>query len=115
MGRGLKFKKRAVRFRMLIAVAFLLASAIFVNLGVAQQKKDEKTFATPDEATDALYTAAKSHDENMLLEIFGPAGKQRVQAVIGVHELTTRQQRRSLAFRCRGGIAGDPVPSDWPE
>ena len=70
------FQKPVVRFRMLVTVGFLLATAVFANVGEAQQTKNEKTFATLDEASEALYTAAKSHDENMLLEIFGTAGKQ---------------------------------------
>src|SRR5215469_12155258 len=70
------FQRHVIRFGMLMTVELLLATAIFANLGVAQQRKGEKTFATPDEASEALYRAAKNHDENMLLEIFGPAGKQ---------------------------------------
>jgi Protein of unknown function (DUF2950) len=77
MGRGeLNFQKCVVQFRMLMTVELLLATAIFANTGVAQERKGEKTFATPDEASEALYAAAKSHDERMLLEIFGTGGKQ---------------------------------------
>ena len=72
----LNFQKRVIRFRMLVTVELLFATAIFANLGVAQQRKGEKTFATPDEASEALYSAAKSNDEKMLLEIFGSGGKQ---------------------------------------
>lgn len=77
MERGkLKFEKPVVRFRVFMTIEILLATAIFANLGVAQQRKGEKTFATPDEASEALYSAAKSHDEKTLLDIFGTGGKQ---------------------------------------
>ncbi|HEY6341534.1 MAG TPA: DUF2950 domain-containing protein [Bryobacteraceae bacterium] len=39
---------------------------------VAQQRK----FATPDEAGDALFQAVKSGDHNALLAIFGPGGQE---------------------------------------
>jgi hypothetical protein len=39
---------------------------------VAQQRK----FATPEEAGDALFQAVKSGDHNALLAIFGPAGQE---------------------------------------
>ena len=44
---------------------------------VAQQK-GQKTFASPEEASKALYAAANNSDERGLLEIFGPTGKKLV-------------------------------------
>lgn len=39
------------------------------------QSQQERTFATPDEASDALFEAAKSGDQNALVAIFGSDGK----------------------------------------
>ena len=69
------FEKHLDRLRKLVPVALLLTSGILENPAMAQEK-GQKTFSTPLEASDALYTAAKSNDEKELLEIFGPGGKQ---------------------------------------
>lgn len=37
-----------------------------------------KTFPSPEAAADALYTAAKTHDENAMLVIFGPKARDLV-------------------------------------
>jgi len=69
------FENHWDRFRKLVPVALLLTSGILENPAMAQ-KKGQKTFSTPVEASEALYTAAKSNDEEKLLEIFGPDGKE---------------------------------------
>jgi Protein of unknown function (DUF2950) len=63
------------RLRKLVPVALLLTSGILENPAMAQEK-GQKTFSTPLEASEALYTAAKTNDEKELLEIFGPGGKE---------------------------------------
>jgi hypothetical protein len=60
------------------AAAFLLA-ACFPFSSMAQQK-GQKTFTSAEAATEALVLAAQSNDENALLEILGPAGKQIVSS-----------------------------------
>lgn len=69
------FEKHRGRFRKLVPVVIFLTSGILGNPALAQEK-GQKTFSTPVEASEALYTAAKSNDEKELLEIFGPAGKE---------------------------------------
>jgi hypothetical protein len=69
------FEQHRGRFRKLVPVAILLTSGILGNPALAQEQ-GQKTFSTPVEASEALYTAAKSNDEKELLEIFGPAGKE---------------------------------------
>lgn len=76
MGRSeMKVEKRLVQFRILMMVSLFFTSAMLANSGMAQDKA-EKTFITPEEASQALYRAVKSDDEKSLLEIFGAGGKQ---------------------------------------
>jgi hypothetical protein len=62
----------------LAAVAILL-TACFPNRSMAQQQ-GQKTFSTPEEASNALVTAAQSNDEKTMLDILGPDGKQIVSS-----------------------------------
>lgn len=75
----LNFEKHLDRFRILVTVVLLLTTGILANRGVAQAR-GQKTFSTPEEASQALYTAAKNKDEKVLLEIFGPDGKQIISS-----------------------------------
>ena len=60
------------------AVAFLL-TACFPSRSRAQQK-DQKTFSSPEDASNALVKAAQSNDEKAMLDILGPDGKQLVSS-----------------------------------
>ena len=71
----LNFKKHLDRFRELAKVALLVMSVILANLVMAQEK-GQKTFSTAEEASQALYTAAKNNDVSALLELFGRIGSQ---------------------------------------
>jgi hypothetical protein len=60
----------------LIKPAFVAASLIcFPKLGLAQQP-GQKTFPSAEEATSSFYAAAKNDNEQALLDIVGPAGKE---------------------------------------
>jgi hypothetical protein len=58
----------------LAAVAILL---IFPTRSVAQQPR-QKTFSSPEDASQALVTATQNNDEQAMLDILGPDGKQIV-------------------------------------
>jgi hypothetical protein len=60
------------------AVAILLAGC-FPARSVAQQK-GQKKFASPEEASSALVAAAQSNDEEAMLDILGPDGKEIVSS-----------------------------------
>ncbi len=60
----------------LAAVAILLTGCV-PSRSMAQQQ-GQKTFSSPEDASNALVTAAQSNDEKALLEILGPEGKQVV-------------------------------------
>ena len=47
----------------------------FPKLALAQQP-GQRTFPSAEEATSSFYAAAKINDEQALLEIVGPAGKE---------------------------------------
>ena len=62
----------------LAAVAVLLAGC-FPSNSMAQQQ-GQKTFSSPEEASNALVTAAQNNDEKALLDILGPDEKQIVSS-----------------------------------
>ena len=62
-----------------LAAAAVLLTACFHTLSMAQQR-GQKTFPSPEDASNALVAAAQSNDEKMLLEILGPDGKQIVNS-----------------------------------
>lgn len=64
------------QFLRTAAIAALVTASFAA--GSQAQQKGQKTFATPEEAAKALFTAAQNNDEKALLELFGPDGKQIV-------------------------------------
>jgi hypothetical protein len=63
------------------AAAFaILWAGIFPALSMAQPAEGQKTFSSPEEASNALMTAAQRNDEAAMLQILGPAGKQIVSS-----------------------------------
>ncbi len=65
-------------FSQFAAVAILWAMC-FPAHSLAQQS-GQKTFSSPEEASNALVTAAKNNDEKALLEILGPNAKRIVSS-----------------------------------
>ena len=61
------------------AAAAILAAGLLAAPALAQQA-GQKTFASPEEASKALYSAAKSNDEKAMLELLGPEGKDVVSS-----------------------------------
>jgi hypothetical protein len=59
------------------AVAAILLTGGFVCVSVAQ---GQKTFASPAEASSALFTAIQGNDERAILDILGPDGKAIVSS-----------------------------------
>jgi DUF2950 family protein len=69
-------------------VAVLLLTC-FPGRSLAQQK-GQKTFSSPQEASDALVAAIQSNDEKALLDILGPDGKQIVSSGDEVEDANAR-------------------------
>ena len=65
-------------FPELAAVAIVFTGC-FPTSSIAQQQ-GQKTFSSPDEASNALATAARNNDEKEMLNILGPDGKQIVSS-----------------------------------
>src|SRR5215469_1956233 len=61
------------------AMAALLLMGVWASPSFGQQQ-GQKTFATPEQASKALYTAAQGNDEKALLELLGPQGKEIVSS-----------------------------------
>jgi len=56
------------------------AAAILVAASSMGQQQGQKTFASPEDASTALFAAAQSNDEKATLEILGPDGKQIISS-----------------------------------
>ena len=61
------------------AATALLLTACLPSGSVAQQE-GQKTFSSPQDASTAFVAAARSNDENAMLQILGPNGKQIVSS-----------------------------------
>jgi len=68
---SLKPRRIAFTIRLLLLVVILPLAACNRS-----EKPSISVFASPDDASNALLTAAKSGDQNALLEIFGPDSKE---------------------------------------
>lgn len=69
----------AVRAKLVGAFAVLLLGLLFVPRSFAQQP-DQRTFHSADDASLALFTAAQQENEQALLDILGPAGKDVISS-----------------------------------
>jgi hypothetical protein len=63
----------------------------FPKLAVAQQA-GQKTFPSAEEASQALFVAIQDDDQQALMEIFGPAGKDIMSSGDAVEDASGRQQ-----------------------
>lgn len=71
----------------------ILAFAVpFTACKKAPDKPAISAFATPDDAGNALLTAAKADDQNALLAIFGPDSKELIVSGDPVQDKTTKDQ-----------------------
>ena len=71
-------KFQSANLPILAAVA-ILVTACFPIRSMAQQA-GQKTFSSPEDASNALVTAAQNNDEKTMLDILGPDGKQIVSS-----------------------------------
>src|ERR1035437_10054755 len=72
----------------LAAVAILLTGC-FPTRSVAQQQ-GQKTFSSPEDASNALVTAAQSNDEKAILDILGPNEKKIVSSGDETEDVNSR-------------------------
>ncbi len=101
-------------------VAVVLALGIAAIPAAAQT--GQKTFATAQEAAQALVDAAAANDTAAMLQIFGPAGKDIAQSGDAVSDKERREQFAALAHqKMRVELDEDKDratltvgPDDWP-
>jgi hypothetical protein len=62
-----------------LAAVAILMTGCFSTRSMAQQT-GQKTFSSPEDASNALVAAAQSNDEKAMLDILGPDGKQIVSS-----------------------------------
>jgi hypothetical protein len=67
-------KRRFARLSLVLALLLTFSGRVFA------QQPGQKTFASGDEAAQALFVAAQSGDKAALLEIFGSAGSQIISS-----------------------------------
>ena len=65
----------SVNAQKVVLAAGLVMLAMAVLLACTSNKSEPTGYATPDDAANALITAAKAGDQNALLAIFGPESK----------------------------------------
>ena len=113
--------ERASGWRRIGWVASALGAILFaVALPVGASAADEETFASPQDAVNALVAAATQHDTNALHKIFGPEGHDLispdvVQATdaykMFVQHLTERTQ---LVTNSDSNVTLDIGANGWP-
>ena len=103
-----------------VALAIMIILVSFPLQGYAAQIK-QKTFASPEEAVKALIDAAKAGNQEELLAIFGPAGREVLSSGDPVEDKATRE-RFLKAYETKNALIkeGDTKAvlqigaEDWP-
>jgi hypothetical protein len=105
------------RFRITAVAAVIIPCLLAARSFAAAP---QKSFASPEEAVQALVTALKSHDQQALLTIFGPAGEALILSGDAVAD-RAREERFLSAYDEKNSLVpqGDTVilqvgKSDWP-
>jgi len=93
-------------------LAVLVLAAAVGWMGAAAQAVEQPTFATPQEAAQALVDAAARNDTAALLKLFGPAGKDIVQSGDSAEDKRMREEFVQRA-RAQMRIDLDPGNPDW--
>jgi len=105
------------------SLLFATALALALSWSLRAPAAGEQTFATPQEAVQALKTAAQQHDTNALHAIFGPAGHDlvspdAVQATEGynrfVQRLTDKTELVNLPTNSAPGLQLKIGTDGWP-
>ena len=105
--------------RTAICFAIAFAAGLVPLFGQA----GEQTFASPDEAAQALIAAANANDTAALLKIFGPAGKDIIESGDAAEDKAGRAHFAGLAQQKKAvePMPGNPNratlivgPEDWP-
>jgi hypothetical protein len=103
-----------------IAAVAILLTGFFPARSTAQQR-GQKTFPSPEDASNALVTAAQNNDEKAMLDILGPAGKQIVSSGDDAEDAQSRanfvqryQEMHRLVKEPDGTVTLYIGPENWP-
>jgi len=73
--------------KLAVIAVFLMAC---LSVRCLAQQPGQKTFSSPEDASNALFTAIQSNDEKAMLDILGPDGKQIVSSGDEAEDAETR-------------------------
>jgi Protein of unknown function (DUF2950) len=103
----------------LAGTAVLLA--VFSATPSHAQQTGQKTFASPEEASKALFAAAKSNDEKAMLDLLGPDGKEIVSSGDEAEDAQSRaefvkryEEMSRLVKEPDGSVTLYIGPHNWP-
>jgi hypothetical protein len=74
-----------------LAATAILLTGLFVSPSRAQQA-GQKTFASPEEASKALFAAAKNNEEKAMLDLLGPDGKEIISSGDAAEDAQSRTE-----------------------
>lgn len=86
--------KRAfgLRWSRLVNLCLLSAAALVLQGLLIAQQPLQKTFATAEDASQALFSAAQAGDQSALLDIFGPGSHEIISSGDNVQDKNTLDQ-----------------------
>jgi len=93
-------------------LAVLVLAGAVGWIGAAPQAAQQPTFATPQEAAQALIAAAERDDSAAVMKLFGPAGKDIVESGDPAED---RRMLEEFATRAHAKMQIEPEPGnpDW--
>ena len=116
--------KRFARYQwdiFVVAASIAILVVGFTGIPSEAQQKGQKTFSSSEEASKALYAAAKSNDENALIEIFGDKGKGIISTGDTAEDAESRanfakryEQMNRLVKEPDGSVTLYIGPHNWP-
>ncbi|MGA3210869.1 MAG: DUF2950 domain-containing protein [Terriglobales bacterium] len=86
----------------LVSVVVLILSGLMLA-----QQPGQKTFASPDEAAQALFVAVQAGDQTALLEVFGPSGNEIISSGDPVQDKNS-QEKFVAQYREMHRVAHEP-------
>jgi hypothetical protein len=120
----IRFAQMKKKSRSLLFVCLITITALAVGCNKspeAQAPSGPQTFASPDDAGQAIYAAAKNGDSNVLLAIFGPEAKELilsgdpVQDKAGLDLFTSRyDEMHRWAKLANGGMGLNVGAENYP-
>jgi hypothetical protein len=82
----------SIRWIRIVSLAVLAAFLISTNVGrLTAQQPTQMSYASPNDAVVALVSAAKAHDKDQLMQIFGPGAKEILSSGDEVADTQTRE------------------------